>query len=96
METLGFTNIRMWYQKVIFYFSSPDDYVEQICESFFAKTALAKLSAEKAAEVKADLRQNFIEKIAAPEILDPNTFEAMIITAVRKWSEKGIESWSIL
>jgi hypothetical protein len=84
METLGFTNIHMWYQKVIFYFASPDDYVEQICDSFLAKTALSKVSAEKAAEVKADLRQGYIEKIAAPEILDPNTFETMVISAVRK------------
>ena len=33
METMGYTNIRMWYQKCNYYFEDPDDYVKAMCES---------------------------------------------------------------
>ncbi len=48
-----------------------------------ARSALAKAGSEmKREEVKEDIKKEFVKRMG-PKVLDPNSFEMMIITAVK-------------
>jgi hypothetical protein len=44
MSSMGFTNIRMWYQAMNFNFANADEYCACYCETVTARNLLAKVS----------------------------------------------------
>ncbi len=80
MLAMGFTKIRMWYQAMNFNFANADEYCSCYCETVTARNLLSKVSEEKREAFIVDLKNEF-EKRMGPKVLDPNSFEVMVIIA---------------
>ena len=82
MESLGFLNVRIWYQPMNFNFKNADVYTEAICNTVTAQTALKKSTPEVRDQIISDLKDLYNQRMG-PTVLDPNSFEVMIITAIK-------------
>ena len=82
MQAMGFTKVRIWYQPMNFNFADADNYAEGICHTNLAVACLKNVDAEKRAAVVADLKALYNERMG-PHVLDPKSFEVMVITAVK-------------
>ena len=80
MLTMGFTNVRMWYQTMNFNFSNAEEYCACYCETVTARNLLSKVSEEKRDAFMDDLKREF-EKRMGSGVMDPNSFEVMVIIA---------------
>ena len=81
MEEIGFTKIRMWYQSNNLYFKDENDYLDSMLPSVNVQNALkfAK-SPEHVEEIKKDIKEEYLKRMG-PQVLDPKSFEIMVITA---------------
>lgn len=81
MEDIGFHKIRMWYQHNNLYFKDENDYLNSMISSTYTQAALkfAK-SPEHIEEIKKDIKEEYLKRMG-PGVLDPNSFEIMVITA---------------
>jgi hypothetical protein len=82
MEALGFSKVRIWYQPMNFNFRDADYYTQAICCTNMAVAALNKATPEQRAQVIEDLKALYNERMRS-HVLDPKSFEVMIITAVK-------------
>jgi hypothetical protein len=80
--SMGFANVHVWYQHMNFNFKDADEYVDSFLESVTAKAMLSKCSEEQRQSVREDMKVEFAKRMG-PEVLDQNSFEVMIITAVK-------------
>jgi hypothetical protein len=65
-----------------FNFTSAEEYAAAICETVTAKNAMGKLEGEQRLQFVMDIKDEY-EKSMGPHVLDPNSFEVMIITAIK-------------
>ncbi|TNV77030.1 hypothetical protein FGO68_gene14111 [Halteria grandinella] len=82
MESMGFANVRMWYQTQNFNFKDAEEYCLCYCETVTARNILSKFSEEKAKEFREDLKRHY-ELRMGNGILDPMSFEITVITATK-------------
>ena len=82
MLSLGFSNIRMWFQPMNFNFKDADEYCACYCETVTARNILSKTTEEKKSTFLADLRAEFNKRMGEG-VLDPKSFEIMVITATK-------------
>ena len=72
----------MWYQSMNFNFRDAQEYFTAISETITAKTALAKATPEQRESIKKDMMEEY-DKRMGPSVLDPRSFEVMMITALK-------------
>ena len=73
----------MWYQPMNFNFEDENKYCEAICKTNMAREALAKVESDELREaIKAEIREEFVKRMGKG-VLDPKSFEVMIISAVK-------------
>lgn len=80
MEEIGFTKIRMWHQHNNFYYKDENDYVESMMGSSPVVIALKNATSGQIEEFKVEVKKEYLKRMG-PDVLDPNTFEILVITA---------------
>jgi hypothetical protein len=65
-----------------FNFKDADEYCVCYCETLTARNLLSKVSEEKKEAFMQDLKAEYNKRMG-PDVLDPNSFEIMVITATK-------------
>ena len=79
-ESMGFSKIRMWYEPMNFNYTDFEDYFNTIFKQPGAAAALKTVDEKTLASIKEDVK-NLYEERMGHKVLDPKSFEVMIITA---------------
>ena len=72
----------MWYQPMNFNFRDAQEFYAAISETVTAKAALAKATPEQREAIKTDMMEDYDKRMGL-DVLDPRSFEVMIITAIK-------------
>ena len=81
MVEIGFTKIRMWNQHNNFYYNNENEYLESLLCSNPVVAALKNATGpEHIEQFKAEVKVEYLKRMG-PGVLDPNSFEILVITA---------------
>ena len=72
----------MWYQPMNFNFRDAQEYYAAISVTVSAKAALAKATPEQREIIKKDMMEEY-DKRMGHDVIDPQSFEVMMITAIK-------------
>jgi hypothetical protein len=66
-----------------FNFKDADEYFEAIGQSNMARAVLSKITPETREVVVNDIKDEYEKRMGGPHVLDPNSFEVLVITAIK-------------